>query len=103
MENAFATRERQFEAKFAHDEAMKFRIRAHRDALFAAWVVDQMGDGAPPDYAESFVEFAPGHKPAELIAKAWQDLRNHGIAMADTKLRRAFEQFDDRAQADIMR
>jgi hypothetical protein len=103
MDNIFATRERQFEAKFAHDEAIKFRIRAHRDGLFAAWVVDQMGDAAPPDYAESFVEFAPGHTAAELIAKAWRDLHNNGIAMADTKLRKAFEQFDDQAQADIMR
>jgi hypothetical protein len=102
MENILATRERQFEEKFAHDEAIKCRIRSRRDSLFAAWMVDQMGEAAPPDYAESFVEFAPGHSSAEFIAKAWQDLHNHGIAMADTKLRKAFEQFDDRAQADIM-
>lgn len=101
MDDAFATRERQFEAKFAHDEALKFRILAHRSRLFAAWVADQMGDGAPPEYADSFREFALGRTPAELIAKAARDLHNHGIALADTKLRKAFQQIDDRAQQDV--
>ncbi|MDB5393770.1 MAG: Aldolase [Rhodospirillales bacterium] len=102
MDDAFKTRERQFEAKFAHDEALKFRILVHRNKLFAVWVADQMGDGAPPDYADSFVEFALGRTPAELIVKAGQDLHNHGVALADTKLRKAFEQSEDQAQSDVM-
>ena len=101
MEDSFTIRERQFEAKFAHDEALKFRILSRRNMLFAAWVTDQLGDGAPPEYADCFRAFALGRSPAELIGKAAQDLHNHGVALADTKLSKAFEQCQHEAEIAV--
>lgn len=46
----FHERERAFEAKFAHDEELKFRALARRDKLFALWTVAGLGlSGAPRD------------------------------------------------------
>ncbi len=38
----FNERERAFEAKFAHDQDLRFRLTARRDKLFADWVADQL-------------------------------------------------------------
>ncbi len=102
MDESFKERERQFEAKFARDEALKFRIVAHRNRLFAAWIVDQMGDGASPGYADGFIASALGRSPEMLIDRAQRDLHDHGVALVDVKLRKAFEQCGDQAQAEVM-
>jgi len=102
MDDSFKTRELQFEAKFAHDEELKFKIVAHRNRLFAAWVADQMGDGAPPDYADNFVEFALGRTPETLIEYALSALHDHGVALIDIKLCKAFAQAEEQAQAEVM-
>ena len=39
----FDDRERAFEAKFAHDEEMQFRITARRNRLLGEWAARQMG------------------------------------------------------------
>jgi hypothetical protein len=101
MEDSFRDRESQFEAKFAHDEELKFKVEVHRNKLFAAWVADQMGDGASPEYADTLLEFAFGRKPADLVAKAQADLHAAGIALADIKLRKAFEQCEEQAIVDV--
>jgi hypothetical protein len=102
MNDSFSERESEFEAKFAHDEALKFKILAHRSRLFAAWVADQMGESAPPDYADGFVAFALGRAANAIIEQARNDLHDHGIALADTKLVKAFEQADQQAQSDVL-
>lgn len=38
MPSTFEDREHGFEAKFAHDEELRFRVTARRDKLFAAWL-----------------------------------------------------------------
>src|SRR4051794_2655410 len=43
MSGVFHGREQSYEAKFAHDEALRFRIRARRDKLFARWAVAALG------------------------------------------------------------
>jgi hypothetical protein len=101
MEDSFKNREHQFEAKFAHDQELEFKMRAHRNHLFASWVTDQMGDGAPPDYAEALMEFALNCEPAALIERARLDLHDHGLALADIKIRKAFEQCEAQAHIDV--
>ncbi len=101
MEHSFTTREQQFEAKFAHDEALKFKITAHRNKLFAGWLVDQMGAAAPSGYAASFLEFAMARSPSALIEKAQQDLHGHGVTVTDSKLHKVFEEIHDRAEAEV--
>ena len=102
MDQSFNDRERQFEAKFAHDQEILFKVRIHRDRLFAHWAADQLGDNGTPDYAEGLIAFAFKHQPEDIIAKVIRDLRDHGIAAIDTKVRKAFEQSADQARAEVM-
>jgi hypothetical protein len=43
MTTTFDDRERAFEARFAHDEELKFLALARRDKLFALWAVGHLG------------------------------------------------------------
>jgi hypothetical protein len=43
MTTTFDDRERAFEARFAHDEEIKFLALARRDKLFALWAVARLG------------------------------------------------------------
>lgn len=42
MPTTFEDREQGFEAKFARDEELRFRIQARRDKLFAAWAATEL-------------------------------------------------------------
>ncbi len=103
MEGSFEDRERQFEAKFAHDQEIKFKVAANRDRLFANWVADQLGEGAPPEYAETLREFAFGRKPEDLIERVLQDLHDHGVATSDIKIHRALQMCADQAREEILK
>ena len=43
MATMFPERERAFEAKFAHDEELRFLVGARRDRLFAEWAAEMLG------------------------------------------------------------
>lgn len=53
----FDEREKQFEAKFAHDQELKFKIEARRDKIVGTWAAGQLGKtgGEVDEYASSVV------------------------------------------------
>ncbi len=101
MEDSFNSREHQFEAKFAHDEALKFKIMARRAKLLGAWVADQLGPAAPSHYVADFLEYSLGKTPAALVQKAQADLKSAGVTASEAQLREEFELFTDRAVAEL--
>ena len=70
MTNIFEDRERGFEAKFAYDEELRFRVSARRDKLFAAWLSTQrelsVADAQTLQEAILAVPGGPGHDAAML-------------------------------------
>ncbi len=102
MEETFRTRENQFEAKFAHDEELKFRIIAHRNKLFGAWTAEQLGAAAPPSYGETLCEYALSRTSADLVQRALHDLQAHGVATSDIKVWKALEHCQDQAEHEVM-
>ena len=73
----FDDRERQFEAKFAHDAEARFKIEARRDKLLGAWAAEVLGleGDAASDYARSVVRAdleEPG--PEDVFRKLRSDL-----------------------------
>jgi hypothetical protein len=102
MSDSFKDREAQAEAKFVHDEELRFKIVAHRNKLFAIWVADQMGEAAPPEYAAALVEYAFGRTDADLLSKASGDLHDHGVAVADIKIHKALDQLEQQAHTEVM-
>ena len=59
---SFEERERGFEAKFAHDQDMQFRLVARRDKLFAQWVASELKlpDSAQGELMASVMHVADG-------------------------------------------
>jgi hypothetical protein len=78
----FDKREEGYEAKFAHDEELRFKALARRNKLLGAWAAGLMGKkGSDADaYAQSLI--APdllGRNDDRLVLKVVADLKAQGI------------------------
>src|SRR5215475_10512217 len=85
----FEDRERGYEAKWAHDEEMQFRIMAKRDAGLAAWAADLMhfSAGETADYVQSVINSGLARKkPDPVLEKIRADFAAHGVACTDATL-----------------
>lgn len=90
----FNDRERAFEAKFAADEDLQFRITARRNRLLGHWAAEQMGlTAAETDsYAKSVVQADFEEAGDEdVIRKLLGDLVSAGIEIDELGVRSALE------------
>lgn len=89
---SFDDRERAFEAKFAHDEEMQFRIIARRNKLLGLWAAEKMGlsDVEANAYAADVVraDFEEAGDE-DVIRKVLGDLTGAGVAVDDAQIREA--------------
>ena len=86
----FDDRERAFEAKFARDEEMQFRILARRNRLLGEWAARLMGlsEVETESYAKDVVrtDFEEAGDE-DVIRKVIGDLTSAGIDCDDAKIR----------------
>ncbi|MDX5381745.1 MAG: DUF1476 domain-containing protein [Rhodobacterales bacterium] len=80
----FDDREHAFEAKYAHDEEMKFKAEARRNKLLGLWAAELLGKSADEaaEYARAVIKAdfeEAGHE--DVVRKVAADL--DGIADAD--------------------
>ncbi len=90
----FDDRERAFEAKFARDEELQFRITARRNRLLGQWAGEQMGlTPAETDaYAKAVVQADFEEAGDEdVIRKLVGDLTAAGVETDEATVRRALE------------
>lgn len=88
----FDDREQAFEARFAHDAEMAFRIMARRNRLVGLWAAAQMGlDAAEADaYAKAVVQADFEEAGDDDVArKLVADLLNRGVATSEVEVRAA--------------
>ncbi len=80
----FDERLQAFEAKFAFDEALQFRVRARRDHLLGLWAGKRMGKSGPDleDYAMAIVssDLSKDGEPA-MVAKLGADFKAAGLSV----------------------
>jgi hypothetical protein len=79
---SFDDREQAFEAKFAHDEDLKFRVLARRDKLVGLWAAGLLGKtGDEADAYAKQVILSDLEEPgdADITAKLVADLAPLGI------------------------
>ena len=91
----FEDRERAFEAKFAHDEEMQFRITARRNRLLGEWAATKMGlNAAETDaYAKAVVQADFEEAGDEdVIRKLVGDLTGAGVDIDEAAVRIALEE-----------
>lgn len=101
----FDDRERAFEAKFAHDQDMQFRIVARRNRLLGIWAAKQMGltDVEAETYASEVIraEFEDAGDE-EVVKKLLGDLTSAGVECDETRIREALEHKNVEARRQMM-
>lgn len=101
----FDDRERAFEAKYARDEDMAFRVIARRNRLIGQWAAEKMG--LTPEetdaYAKAVVQADFEEAGDEdVIRKVLGDLLGAGVEIEDATVRRAIEEQTVEARRQLM-
>ncbi|WP_404333901.1 DUF1476 domain-containing protein [Sphingomonas sp. MMS12-HWE2-04] len=101
----FDDRERAFEAKFARDEDMAFRVTARRNRLVGQWAAAKM-NLTPEEtdaYAKAVVQADFEEAGDEdVIRKLLGDLTAAGIETDEAQVRRALEEQSVEARRQLM-
>ena len=101
----FDDRERAFEAKFARDEEMQFRIVARRNRLLGQWAARQMGlsEAEAESYSKDVIradfEEAGDH---DVIRKVLGDLTSAGVECDEETVREALRNKEIDARRQII-
>ncbi|HJU16164.1 MAG TPA: DUF1476 domain-containing protein [Stellaceae bacterium] len=102
----FDEREKEFEARFKHDEEFRFKVAARRNRLFGLWAAERLGlaGGAAEAYAREVInaQFAPGGDQ-NVVAKVAADLGPRDPAMTPERIRFELEHFAGQAKQQLMR
>jgi len=101
----FNDREKDFEAKFKHDEELKFKATVRRNKLLGLWAAEHLGlDADAADaYARQVVE-ADFEEPGEedVFRKVFGDLEAKGAGLSEHQIRRRMEELMTEAREQIM-
>lgn len=102
----FEDREKGFEAKFAHDEAMTFKAQARRNRLLGLWAAGRMGITDPDearDYAQTVVraDFEESGDN-DVFRKVMGDLQARGAEVSEQELRTQMAGLLAEAKAQLM-
>src|SRR5437762_8958262 len=93
---SFADREKEFEARFKHDQEFRFKVTARRNRLLGIWAAQRMGlrDADADAYAKEVVaaEFEAGGDK-NVIEKVAGDLTAKGHAVTPAQIRFELEHF----------
>ncbi|NMN06356.1 MULTISPECIES: DUF1476 domain-containing protein [unclassified Novosphingobium] len=101
----FDDRERAFEAKFAHDEEMLFRIHARRNRLLGQWAAERMKltQAEAEAYAKSVVQADFEETGDEdVVRKLLGDLIAAGVDSTEAEIRAAMDAKSIDARRQLM-
>jgi len=89
MTDKFKEREKGFEAKWAHDEELRFKVMARRDKLLGQWAAAELGltDAAAEDYAKAVIQSAFRRSgDDDMLRKLRDDFAAKKISRADSAI-----------------
>ena len=101
----YDTREKEFEARFKHDQELQFKITARRNRLLGLWAAQQLGllgDSAEA-YAERVVsaQLQPGGN-RNVVDKLADDLGAKDPTFTAARIRFELDHFAERAKRQLM-
>lgn len=94
--NNFEDREKAFEAKFAHDEELRFKVDARRDKLLGLWLAEKMGktgDDAENYAKEVVISDLKEAGDADIIAKVMTDIKDAGLDISQEQIVEKLSEF----------
>jgi len=101
----FNNREKDFEAKFKHDEELKFKAEMRRNRLLGLWAGQLFGmdDDAAEAYAREVIE-ADFEEPGDedVFRKVMGDLQAKNVDVSEHQLRKKMEELLSVAQQQVM-
>ena len=101
----FDEREKGFEAKFAHDADLEFRVTARRNKLLGLWAAEKLGkSGAEADaYAKSVVvaDFEEAGDE-DVVRKVKSDFALANVNTSDAEIRTVMTELLIKAAEDIL-
>jgi len=104
MSGPFDKREKSFEAKWAHDEELRFKTYARRNKLLGLWAGAEMGIIGPAADAyakEVVVSDFERAGDEDVFEKVRRDFDARGIAISDHLIRRKMEELLEVAKRQI--
>jgi hypothetical protein len=104
MSGAFEKRQKGFEAKWAHDEELRFKVYARRNKLLGLWAAEQLGlkGDAAEAYSKSVV--AADFQRAgdeDVLEKVGADLHAKGAKISDHMLRVRMDELLETAKKQV--
>lgn len=96
----FDKREEAFEAKFAHDEELRFKATARRNKLLGLWAAEKLGlaEDKAEEYAKEVVR-ADFEEPGDedVYRKIEIDFRENGVDQSEHQIRRTMNELMSKA------
>jgi hypothetical protein len=102
----FDEREKEFEAKFKHDQEFRFKVTARRNRMLGMWAAERMGleGDAAAAYAKTVVaaEFERGGD-RHVVDKVAADLAEKGLSITPAQVRFELDHFAEQAKQQLMK
>jgi hypothetical protein len=95
MTGSFENREKAYEAKWAHDEELHFKVMARRNKLLGQWAAGEMGlSGVPADdYVKTTIQAGLIGKGADpVFEKIHTDFAAHKLAHSHHAIHQKMEE-----------
>ncbi len=100
----FDNREKEFEARFKHDQELQFKVTARRNRLLGLWAAERMGlsGDAASAYAKEVVdaEFHGGDR--HVVDKVVADLAAKGHPVSEAQVKFELDHLAEQAKQQIM-
>lgn len=100
----FEERQKGFEAKFARDDALRFKATARRNRYLALWAAGLFGlSGSDAEAYVKDVIRADFQEPGDedVISKVMTDFKSKGVGVTDAQLRAKLHDLMGQALAEI--
>jgi hypothetical protein len=102
--SSFDEREREFEARFKHDQELAFKIKARRDKLFGLWAAQHLKlEGAAADAYAKEVVGAEFGRSGGVIAKVKSDFAGKGVAISEARIADELHRLGEEARKQVER
>jgi hypothetical protein len=102
--NSFSEREKDFEARFKHDQELQFKVKARRNRMLGLWAAERMGlaGDAADAYAKEVIdaEFHGGDR--HIVHKVVADLVAKGQEATAAQVQFELDHLGERAKQQIM-
>ena len=100
---AIGDRAGEFEARYAHDQELRFRVETRARRILGRWAAGKLGIDAE-NYAEDLVQLGlAGASESEIHARIRRDFDAAGVSQSDHRIDRHAEQALAEAREEVSR